>query len=85
MHDLLHENQARLQPDLLQELADTLPFDVSQFAADLQGEAVAAKVAHGFERGVRSGVGGTPSFFVKGQKLTTYGGTCVSLREAVAR
>lgn len=84
MHDLIYENQARLQPSSFAAFAATLRLDGPRFAADIHGEAGADKVASDFESGVRSGVNGTPTFFLNGELLTTYDGTYESLRPAVA-
>lgn len=85
MHDLLYENQRQLQPDLFGTLADKLGLDTDQFAAARQSPEVAAKVAHDFESGARSGVNGPPSFFINGTQLQAYDGSYESLREAVLR
>ncbi len=66
MHDTLHENQDALEPeDLLQYAAD-LDLDVDQFASDLSSHAFERRVREDFMSGVRSGVSGTPTFFING-------------------
>jgi protein-disulfide isomerase len=47
-------------------LATTLGLDIAKFEADLQDPAIANKVDEDFESGVRSGVNGTPGFFING-------------------
>jgi protein-disulfide isomerase len=68
MHDLLFEDQRHLAiPDLLAR-ADALGLDVDRFEAELLGRVHAEKVQEDFLSGVRSGVPGTPSFFVNGAR-----------------
>jgi len=69
MHDAIYDNQYRLSDDLFQELAETIGLDIEQFEKDIQTEAVKQKVEDDFESGVRSGVNGTPSFYVNETKF----------------
>jgi protein-disulfide isomerase len=64
MHDLIYENQKLLSPDLLAELADQLKLDLVKFKSDFRSTAVMKKIEDDFINGVRSGVNGTPSFFI---------------------
>lgn len=66
MHDRLFENQQALEPDDLLAYAKALRLDVARFAEDLSRNTHAAKVKSDFSSGVRSGVNGTPTFFVDG-------------------
>jgi protein-disulfide isomerase len=66
MHDTLYENQQRLDPPALVAYADTLDLDLDRFRAELESRAHTRKVAEDFMSGVRSGVNGTPSFFING-------------------
>jgi protein-disulfide isomerase len=66
MHDLLFENQQRLGQPLLVELGRRLRLDVSGLEEALQAEQFAERVQRDFSGGVRSGVNGTPTFFVNG-------------------
>jgi protein-disulfide isomerase len=66
MHDLLYENQSRLEPEDLLTYAGQLGLDVTAFGKDLQGHVHAARVREDFMSGVRSGVNGTPSFYING-------------------
>ena len=68
MHDTLYENQQRLGEVHLQRYAGEIGLDVQRFILDLDSEAVAARVKSDFLSGVRSGVNGTPSFFVGGAR-----------------
>ena len=66
MHDLLYENQKRLRDEDLRGYAERLGLDLGQFDRDLGGHVHAARVHEDFMSGVRSGVNGTPTFFVNG-------------------
>lgn len=66
MHDLLYENQQRLGEDDLRSYAQTLELDVERFNRELAEELHAARVREDFMSGVRSGVNGTPTFFING-------------------
>jgi len=66
MHDTLFANQPRLQPEQLATYAKAIGLDVSRFAKSLTERAFAEKIANDFMGGVRSGVNGTPTFFVNG-------------------
>jgi protein-disulfide isomerase len=66
MHDLLFENQARLGLRDLIAYAGALDLDLERFVTDLRGHAYAGRLREDFLSGVRSGVNGTPTFFVNG-------------------
>ena len=68
MHDTLYEHQYDLSEAGILRLAQKLKLDVKQFASDIQNEVLVQKVEVDFESGVRSGVNGTPGFFVNGQQ-----------------
>ncbi len=66
MHDLLYENQDRLGSEDLHAYAERLSLDLETFDRELTGHAHAARVREDFMSGVRSGVNGTPTFYVNG-------------------
>jgi protein-disulfide isomerase len=66
MHDHLFENQKRLHRSDLLRYARELGLDVERFTADLTGHAYESRVRSDFLSGVRSGVNGTPTFFING-------------------
>jgi protein-disulfide isomerase len=66
MHDTLFENQEALEFEELLEYANQLELDVRQFALDLEEHRYAERVREDFLGGVRSGVNGTPTFFING-------------------
>jgi protein-disulfide isomerase len=66
MHDGLYENQDRLGLPLLFALAGTLGLSEVDLRAALVNGTYAGKVKSDFLGGVRSGVNGTPTFFING-------------------
>jgi protein-disulfide isomerase len=66
MHDVLFENQEALEIDDLLQYATQLELDVPRFARDLEEHRYADRVREDFLGGVRSGVNGTPTFFING-------------------
>lgn len=84
MHDLIFKNQSELSPNKLLDLALSLGLNPQKFATDWKSEAIMQKVESDFEGGIRSGVNGTPGFFVNGKKLESYDGSYESLVEAVS-
>jgi protein-disulfide isomerase len=68
MHDVLYENQKRLGDPDLRAYAEKLALDVEQFDKDLAEHVHAARVREDFMSGVRSGVNGTPSFYINGSR-----------------
>jgi protein-disulfide isomerase len=83
MHDLIFENQERLNNDYLLTLAQELKLDMKRFAEDFKSKDIQTKIETDFESGIRSGVNGTPSFFINGAKLLTYDETYESLEDAI--
>jgi protein-disulfide isomerase len=69
MHDMLFENQDALAPEDLLAYAQAAGLDEVRFTRDLASHAYLARVQADFSSGVRSGVNGTPSFFVQGERL----------------
>jgi protein-disulfide isomerase len=64
MHDLLYEHQHDLADADLVNYALKLGLEVYRFESDLSGEVYARRVSEDFRGGVRSGVNGTPTFFI---------------------
>jgi protein-disulfide isomerase len=64
MHDILYENQQELAD--VQQYALRIGLEIYQFESDLSGERYAKRVRDDFRGGVRSGVNGTPTFFING-------------------
>jgi protein-disulfide isomerase len=68
MHDGLFENQALLGTGLYQELAQKFQIDPVGLREALAKGKFREKVRADFTGGVRSGVNGTPTFFINGQR-----------------
>ena len=68
MHDLLYENQRHLETDDLIAYASRLGLDVPRFQRELADHVHAARVREDFMSGVRSGVNGTPTFYIDGER-----------------
>lgn len=66
MHDTLFANQGALEDDHLREYAHGLGIEREEFVDALTAHGRAEKVETDFESGVRSGVNGTPTFFING-------------------
>jgi protein-disulfide isomerase len=68
MHDLLFENQDRLGSALFAELVEEQKLSVAQWREALATNVYAERVRADFAGGARSGVNGTPTFFINGQR-----------------
>jgi protein-disulfide isomerase len=68
MHDLLYENQRHLRDEDLRGYAENLGLDVELIAKELDEHLHATRVHDDFLSGVRSGVNGTPTFYINGVK-----------------
>ena len=68
MHDALYENQERLGGPLYLELAQKVGLPPTELQQALQEGAYKERVRADFSSGVRSGVNGTPTFFVNGKR-----------------
>ena len=66
MHDALFEHQRSLDDRHLVQYAEALGLDLQQFQQDLTSHAYAGRVREDFRSGVKSGVNGTPTFFING-------------------
>ena len=72
MHDIIFENQKNLSNSFLIAYANEVGLDIFQFKTDMNDETLIKKIESDFESGLRSGVNGTPSFFVNGEKYNEY-------------
>ena len=68
MHDLIFENQDRLGQPLLFALTEQLGLDPQDLRDALTAGEFEPRVRRDFLSGVRSGVNGTPTFFVGAQR-----------------
>jgi protein-disulfide isomerase len=68
MHDWLFEHQRHLADPQLVRAAGSLGLDTARFQRELEDGAYQARVREDFMSGVRSGVNGTPTFFINGRR-----------------
>ena len=64
MHDYLYEHQQALDDKHLEKYASELALDLARFKNDMSMHVHAARVREDFLSGVRSGVNGTPTFYI---------------------
>ncbi|MEO6355211.1 MAG: thioredoxin domain-containing protein [Ferruginibacter sp.] len=69
MHDAIFEQQEYLSEPFLTEIAKSLQLNLHEFKNDTGLQKLADKVDEDFESGMRSGVNGTPTFFMNGHKF----------------
>ncbi len=68
MHDFIYENQDSLEPDILPDWAEQVGLDVEEFGTAIgQGE-ITKRIKDDRLSGIRSGVNGTPCFFINGAR-----------------
>jgi len=68
MHDLLYKNQSLLNPELCIKLVQGLKLPTEEYEIAIQNHAFEEKIKRSFMSGVRSGVNGTPTFFINEQR-----------------
>jgi protein-disulfide isomerase len=68
MHDYLYEHQQALLDGDLEAYAEAIGLDVERFVREMEAQAHTDRVRTDFMSGVRSGVNGTPTFFINGQR-----------------
>jgi len=66
MHDLLFENQSHLKLPQLRRYAEALELDMARYDIEMKEDYYLQRVREHVESGERSGVRGTPGFFVNG-------------------
>ena len=69
MHDKLFANQTALQPDKLKEYAQQIGLDMNKFEADIASLDVQKQVDQESKLAEGSGVTGTPTLFLNGQRV----------------
>ncbi|MGC2574546.1 MAG: DsbA family protein [Candidatus Nitrosopolaris sp.] len=72
MHDYLYEHQQALDDKYLEKYANNLRLDLSKFNIDMSSHVHAGRIREDFLSGVRSGVNGTPTFYINS---TRYNGS----------
>ena len=68
MHDLLFEHQDALSADDLMSYSDQLGLNVDRFSEELREHNGAPEIAEDVDSADLSGVSGTPTFFINGQR-----------------
>jgi protein-disulfide isomerase len=66
MHDLLFENQNHLKLQNLRQYAEQLQLDMVRFNAEIGDEIYLQRIRESIAGGDRSGVRGTPTFYING-------------------
>jgi protein-disulfide isomerase len=75
MHDFLYENQASLgDPAFLLRQARKLQLDAAQLEREVAGHVYLPRIEEDYSSGIRSGVNGTPTFFVNSVRYDGYPG-----------
>ena len=69
MHDTLFRNQRALDTKDLIDYAAEIGVDANRVAKELASGVYRRKVRDDFRGGIRSGVNGTPTFFINGSRL----------------
>ena len=67
MYGALFENQDRISPQVVDELAKGLGLDMAKFAKDLESEAVADAVSRDRKQGERLDIQSTPTLYINGR------------------
>ncbi|MHC4434138.1 MAG: DsbA family protein, partial [Planctomycetota bacterium] len=68
MHDYLYTHQGELDDQHLFKYAADLELDTERFERELKEHVYADRVSEDFRSGVRSGVNGTPTFYINGER-----------------
>ncbi|MGH2925885.1 MAG: DsbA family protein [Solirubrobacterales bacterium] len=66
--DSVYEDRGRVDDPHLWQRARDLGLDLDRFESERRSDAVARRIRHDFEAGIRAGVTGTPAFFVGGDR-----------------
>jgi len=88
MHDTIFENQRALDDSHLAAYGSRLGLDPVDLVTALEDETILGRIEHDFMTGIRSGVNGTPTFFLNGTRFDApwdYEFLAMALREALDR
>jgi protein-disulfide isomerase len=72
MHDMIFENQKHLLRSSFSTFAEEIELDLGQYENTRKHKKLFHKVTNDFESGVKSGVDGTPTFFINGKKYNGF-------------
>lgn len=68
MHDLLFEEQNLLKPEVIPVWTKKIGLNLEQFENDIKQSVVEKRIREDRQSGIRSGVNGTPTFFINGTR-----------------
>jgi protein-disulfide isomerase len=68
MHDLLFEQQTFLEPEIIPLWAKRIGLDLRKFENDIRQGVVENRIKEDRHSGIRSGVNGTPTFYINGTR-----------------
>jgi protein-disulfide isomerase len=68
MNDEIYENQDELEPKLLPRWAEEVGVSLEKFSASLKNGSISKRIKEDRSSGIRSGVNGTPTFFINGAR-----------------
>lgn len=83
MHDLLFEKQNDFEPDIVAVWAKKIGLDVEKFGNDIKQGDIAKRIKEDRQSGIRSGVNGTPTFYINGTRYdgpADYGSLLAALK-----
>jgi len=66
MHDYIFHHQHTLEDSDLEQFAEAVGMDMQQFARDMAERPYISRIEEDLQSGIRSGVRGTPTFFING-------------------
>jgi protein-disulfide isomerase len=84
MHDIIYENQDELEPDILLRWVQEIQLDTVAFGKAIRQGTIPERIKEDRKSGIRSGVNGTPCFFINGARFDA-NADYESLREALNR
>ena len=88
MHDWIFEHQDTIEDQDLLDAGETVGLDAAKFLKDMKSQAFLPRVKEDFQSGVRSGVNGTPTFFINGirhDRAPTYEELLGALQSAIGK
>ena len=68
MHDLLFEQQTLFKPEIIPSWAERIGLNLEKFENDFKQGVVEKRIKEDRQSGIRSGVNGTPTFFINGTR-----------------
>ena len=66
MHDYIFHHQHTLEDSDLEQFAEAVGLDLQQYARDMTERPYISRIEEDLKSGIRSGVRGTPTFFING-------------------